>query len=134
MSMVSWVADHEPDMTVPAAVDEPVRPAGTVGPGDHLDLGRINWELGERVEQHGDVIGGCRGPSVAGTEQPGERFAGRVEIGEQRVKAEPALVRRCRLLLHGVRADQRCFEIEHREPGIGTRRLRPGRERRPALS
>ena len=31
------MADHEPHVAVPAGVDEAVRPAGRVGPGDHLD-------------------------------------------------------------------------------------------------
>ena len=119
------VTDHEAHLTLPAGLDEPVRPAGRVGPHDHLGLGRIDRQLGQRIVQHGDVIGGGPRPGVTRAQQPGERFTGGVEIGQQRMEPEPTLVGRRRLFFLRVGVDQRGVKIDHVEPGVGTRRPRP---------
>lgn len=51
------VADHEPDVAGPAGVEEPVRQPGGVGAGDHLNLLRVDRELGQGGVEDGDVIG-----------------------------------------------------------------------------
>ena len=63
-------------------------------------------------------------PALPGRKLRGERFAGRVEIRQQRMEPEPALVGRGRSLLLGVRGDERAVEIDHIEPRIRARRPR----------
>ena len=75
------------------------------------------------------IDGGAR-TGVARTQQPGECFAGGVEIGEQRMEPEPALVRRRRLFLVRMRADQGGVDIDHIEPRIRARGPRLGPRRR----
>jgi hypothetical protein len=53
----------------------------------HLEAARV------AIEQARDALGETRA-GVAGPQDPGEGFAGGIEIGEQRMEPEPALVGR----------------------------------------
>ena len=71
-------------------------------------------------------------PCVASPELGGERFAGRVQIGQERMEPEPALVGRGCPLLLGMRGDERAVEVDHIEPRVRARlpRLRASRRAR----
>ena len=76
-------------------------------------------------------------PALPGPQQAGQRLAGVVQIGQQRVKPEPALKRSRRTLLLAVRGDQRRVDVDHDPLGRGARAPgvlacpRPGDPQRP---
>ena len=78
-------------------------------------VGRVDGQLGQGHGEQFDMVGGGVRPGVARPQDPGQRFAGGVQEGEQRVMPEPALVGRRRPLLVGVGGDQRAVEVDHVE-------------------
>ena len=74
---------------------------GTAGPvsadQDRAGPGGVG-ELRERQVQDGDVIGGGVRPGVADSQDPGQRLVGVVQVGNDRVVAEPALERACQVV------------------------------------
>src|SRR4051812_23373204 len=69
-------------------------------------------DLGQRLVEDGDVVGGGVGAGVTGSEDCGEGFAGVVQEAQQRVVAEAALVGRRCLLFLGVAGDQGGVEVQ----------------------
>ena len=123
------VPDDEADLALAAGVQEPVRHAGGVGAGDHLDHGGIDGQLRERVIEDDLMIDGGARSGVAGTQQPSQALPGAVQIAVEGVEPEPVLVGRGRPLLVGVRTDQGGVDVDNVEPRIGTR----SPNRRPRL-
>lgn len=68
-------------------------------------------DLGKRLVEDGDVVGGGVGTGVSRPQQAGQGFAGVVQEAQQRVVAEAALVGRRGLLLLGVAGDQGGVEV-----------------------
>ncbi len=136
-------ADGELAVAGDESVDELADRASGVSPHQHrVDdcAGRVagvvactplRWELGDGVIDHQQLVGaGVRG-CVAGSEVPGEGFAGGVEEAEHRVEPEPALVVRCRsLLVLRVDLDERRVDVEHDLLGCATRSPHRGTRRR----
>jgi hypothetical protein len=65
---------------------------GRVGPGDHLDLGGADGQLGQGQLEQLDVIRGGVRRGVAGTQDRRQGFASGIEDGQQRVEPEAPLV------------------------------------------
>lgn len=65
------------------------------------------------------MVGGSARPGVARAQHRGECLTGGVEVGQQRVVPEPALVREGRPLLLRVRADQGGVDTDHVEARVG---------------
>ena len=59
------MTDDEAHVPGPAGVEEPMGEPGGVGASDHLNGLGIDGQLGQRVIQHGDVVGGGAGAGVA---------------------------------------------------------------------
>jgi hypothetical protein len=83
---------------------------------DLLVLDELAGQPGERAIEHADVVAGVVGAGVARPQQAGQRLTpggpvGAVEVGEQRMKAEAALVGAGRPVLVGVRGDQRRVDV-----------------------
>ncbi len=95
----------------------------------HQDLA-VEVCLGELLEgqlQDLEVIGGGVGAGVAGTKQAGQCLAGLIEVAEQRVEAEAALVVAGGVLLLGVGAKQRGVDVEDQLAWAGRPPPRPPR-------
>ena len=89
--------------------------------GAHEDLA-IEVCLGQLLQgqlQDLEVIGGGVGPGVAGAQQARQRLAGLIQVAEQRVKAEAALVVPRRALLLGGGAEQGGVDAEGDRLGPG---------------
>ena len=85
-------------------------------------------DLGQGGVEDGDVVGGGVRPGVARPQQPGQRFAGVVQVGPHRVIAERALERRRRGLFLAVADHDRGVQVDHQPdqvmPGRPGRRIR----------
>jgi len=114
-----------------------VAPALSAPHDDRLGLGDLARKLLERVGEQPDVIGGIVGARVARPEHAGQRLApgalvGTVEVGQQRMKAEAALIGAGRAVFVGVRGDQRRVDVDDQRPGgPGAQRERPLARRCP---
>ena len=101
-----------------------MRGAGTVGTHEQVLAPPRTRQLFERRTHHRDVIGRGVAARVARAQHHRQRLAGALAavIGEhpQPVMAEPALERRCRVLLVRVRGDQRGVQV-NRQRRIRTR-------------
>jgi len=93
-----------------------VRRAGRIGADEDLDA--LDVPLGDLPERHIDdrlvVLSGV-GAGIPGPQQTAERLAGLIQVDLQRVKPVAALVVTGRLLLLGVRGDQRRVDVD-RQP------------------
>ncbi len=130
-----------------AEVHDLVRRARGIGAYHDLDrLDQVLGDLRERVLDDRDVIGGSVRTRVARPQTRGQRLAGLVAIGHQRMKAIAALVGPGRPFLVGVAADQRRVDVDRdalrrprqgpdmlASPGVrvGERVEQPGRRRDP---
>jgi len=99
-----------------------VRRPGRVAAHDDLLVGhRRARQLPERGFEHGGVVARGVGSRVAGPQQTGERHSARsaraVEVAEQRMEAEAALVVAGRAVLVRMRADERRVDVDHERPG-----------------
>ncbi|GAB2868991.1 hypothetical protein GCM10027074_40810 [Streptomyces deserti] len=79
-------------------------------------------DLGKRLVEDGDVVGGGVGIGVAGPEDLGQGFAGVVQEAQQRVVAEAALVGRRRLLYVGVAGNQGGVEVQDKTGQVASAR------------
>jgi hypothetical protein len=77
------------------------------------------------------VISGVVGAGPAEAQQPGQGFTARIEIGDDRVEAEPVLVGRRGVDRVGMRVQERAVQVDHDLVGRGTRRPRHRSRRRP---
>lgn len=94
-------------------VQERLRSSGTVrADEDRCAVAVGVRDLGQRMVEDGDVVGGGVGAGIAGPEQSGQGFAGVVQEAQQRVVAEAALVGRRCLLFLGMAGDQGGVEAQ----------------------
>lgn len=89
-------------------------------------------DLGQRLVEHGDVVGGGVRAGVAATQHTGEELAGVVTERHQRVIAEGPLERRRSLLLLAVADHDRGVEVDDQHVHVVAGDFR-GRER-PAVA
>jgi hypothetical protein len=82
---------------------------------DALDV--LDGELLDRLLSDSDLVGSGVGAGVAGPQLPRKRPAGLVRLGEQRVKAIPALVCRLGALLVRMRGQQRRVQVDRQPLG-----------------
>ena len=93
-----------------------MRGAGGIGAHEDLDaLDVLGRDLRERQVEHRHVVGGGVRAGVARPQQTAQRLARLIGVGLQRVKPVAALVVPGRLLLLGVRGDQRRVDVD-RQP------------------
>ena len=110
------IADREPQVTLAAVVEQPVRRACRVRA--HQDLQGLDMtgrDLLKREVQHRQVISDSVGACVPRPQQTAERFARLIAVGVERKEPVTALVVPGRFLLLGVRSDQRRVHID-RQP------------------
>jgi hypothetical protein len=106
-------AHQEVDPCGAQLVGQLVGGGGAVGPDhDHRVLDHRARELLERQADDVDVVGRGVGAGVARAQHAGQRLAGLIQIGQQRVKPEAALERARRAVLVGVRRDQRRVDVD----------------------
>jgi hypothetical protein len=118
-----------------AGSQELVRAAGRVGPSDDLMIVRADRQLGQGGVEHLNMIGRGARTGVARPQLGGQRLPGGIQIGHQRIEAEPLLVSgRRALLVIGVRVDQGAVQIDDIEPRVHARRPRPPASRGPSRS
>ena len=77
------------------------------------------------------MISGVVRPGPTGTQQPGQRFTGRVEVGDDRIEPEPALVGRGGVLLVGMGVQRACRRCRSRSRRVRRRRPTPEPAPRP---
>jgi len=112
------------------------RPGAVGAHEDRLGFDDLARELLERVGEHGDLVAGVVCARVAGTQlarqrHPARLAVGAVQVGQQRMKPEPALVGAARAVLVRVRGDQRRVDVDNQRPGrSSTQRERPLARRR----
>ena len=82
----------EPDHALGAGVEEGAAAARRVGAHDHLGLLRVDRQLEEGLVEDPSVVGGRPRPGVPRAQQPRQVLARGVEVGEQGIEAEAALV------------------------------------------
>jgi len=129
--LVEAQPDGEPQPSLAAVIGQRVRGAGAVGTDHDLGLrGDLSRQRLESLVEHGDVIGGGVRAGVARAQhgrqrQPAGRPVGQVEVGQQRMKPEPALVGARRPVLVAVGADQRGVDVDDQRPAGPTTKL-PG--------
>ena len=101
--------------TLPCSV-EPVQQlvggAGAVGADQQLPAVG-GGDLGDRVGEHLDVVGGGVRPGVPGAQHRGQELAGVVAPHPERVEPEGPLERGRGVLLLGVRDHDRGVDVEH---------------------
>jgi len=125
------IADRVADPPFVAPVQQLVRRPSRVDPEQQIDLFDVlDGDLLQSLLGDGDLVGGGVRARVAGSQLTGQRLAGLIRVGEQRVKAIAALERARRPVLLGMAGDQRRVQVD-RQLARGAKELprpcsRPG--------